>query len=300
VSRSPFTVPAEAAGQRLDVFLAAISDHTRSRIQQQISAGTITVNGRPCPARYLVRTGDAIVIAPTTAPTPTPTTTTEPDLPIIYEDDDLLVIDKPAGLVVHPGAGAHDQPTVADFARPRTTDPDADRPGIVHRLDRDTSGLLLIAKHVEAKQYLQNLLRHHQIGKTYTALVIGRPSQDSAVISLPIGRDRTNPLRQAVIPNGRPSTTSYHCTAFYPGYTLVSARPETGRTHQLRVHFAAIGHPIAGDTTYGQPSRQLGLTRQFLHAAELEFTAPNGTPLKLLSPLSPDLSACLSKLDLSV
>jgi 23S rRNA pseudouridine1911/1915/1917 synthase len=292
------TVTPEAAGLRLDVFLAQVSPHSRSRIQQLITQGEVEVNGGVQPARYMVRAGDSIRITQPNTNEPQPPEA--PHMPIIYEDANLMVIDKPAGLVVHAGAGTAGSATVADFARSRTSDPDPERPGIVHRLDRDTSGLLLIAKNLPTKQYLQTLLRQHRIIKTYTALVIGRPHPAAATIDLPLGRDRAHPLRQAVVPGGREAITFYRTIATYPGYSLISAQPKTGRTHQLRVHFAAIGHPIVGDNMYGNTGRQLGLPRQFLHATTLEFTTQQGTKLKLTNPLPPDLDTCLSKLDGSV
>jgi 23S rRNA pseudouridine1911/1915/1917 synthase len=197
---------------------------------------------------------------------------------------------------VHPGAGDGAIATVADFARSRTTDTDTERPGIVHRLDRDTSGLLIIAKHAAAKAYLQAQFKTHKVHKLYTLLVVGRLEPETAVIDLPVGRHPSKPLQQSVTPGGRPSQTAYRATHAYNGYTLVEARPQTGRTHQLRVHFAALGHPVAGDITYGLPKRQLRLNRQFLHAAGLELTLPSGKPLRLTSPLPADLQQVIDQL----
>ncbi|HEY6736676.1 MAG TPA: RluA family pseudouridine synthase [Candidatus Saccharimonadia bacterium] len=288
------TVDPTAARERLDLFLATTTGQTRSQLKRLIETGAVQVNRRPATPRYLVKPGDAITLElPAEPATRRPAA---PQLRVIYQDDDLVIIDKPAGLVVHPGAGtAPGQSTVADFARTVSSDPDAERPGIVHRLDRDTSGLLIIARTAEAKHFLHQALAKRQIHKTYTALVTGRIEPAAATIDLPLGRDARRPLQQAVVPGGRPAQTVYRTIATYPGYTLVEAQPLTGRTHQLRVHFAAAGHPIVGDATYGQPA-PTGLRRQFLHATRLEFTGPHGQPIRAVSPLAPDLQDYLSRL----
>jgi 23S rRNA pseudouridine1911/1915/1917 synthase len=228
-----------------------------------------------------------------------PVKATPPQLPIIYEDDDLLVINKPAGLTVHAGNTSDPgraQPTVTTFMHGRTTDPDPDRPGIVHRLDRDTSGLLVLAKTPDAKAALQKQFRQRSVHKTYLLLTIGHPDPPAAEIQLPTGRHPSQPLKRAVVTSGRPSITRYRTLETFSGFSLIQAKPETGRTHQLRVHFAAIGHPVAGDTTYGPPKRPLHLKRQFLHAAEIEFITPSGRSLHLFAELPPDLQAVLARL----
>ncbi|HVQ44755.1 MAG TPA: RluA family pseudouridine synthase [Candidatus Saccharimonadia bacterium] len=291
-----FTVTPRAANERLDVYLAQQTTRPRSQIQRLVKAGLVLVNDRPQRASYAVQAGDKLTVGETSAPTGRPSA---PDLPIIYEDDDLFVVDKPAGLLVHPGAGSGQAASVADFARPRTTDPDAERPGIVHRLDRDTSGLLIIAKTLEAKAFLQDAFKRRQIHKTYQLLVVGLPSHEEATIKLPLGRHPAHPLRQTVVSGGREAATSYRLVRSFPGFALLEAQPQSGRTHQLRVHFAALGHPVAGDTAYGVPRRPLGLRRQFLHAAGLQFTAPSGRELQLHSPLPTDLAAALARLESS-
>jgi 23S rRNA pseudouridine1911/1915/1917 synthase len=218
-----------------------------------------------------------------------------PDLPVVYEDRDIMVIDKPAGISVHGGNGLIEQPTVADFARQYTTDPDPERPGVVHRLDKDTSGLLVLAKNVAAKEYMQQQWQNHAVAKTYLLLAVGRVKPEEAVIRLPIGRAAGRPTLRAVTPGGKAAVTNYKLLAAYPGFSYIEARPETGRTHQLRVHFAAIGHPVAGDVQYGVAARPLSLARQFLHAASLSFTAPSGRQLTLTSELPPDLRAALDR-----
>jgi 23S rRNA pseudouridine1911/1915/1917 synthase len=290
----PVTVSEGAAGERLDVYLAAIYELPRAQAKKLITAGLIEVNGRPGRSSYCLRVGDTVNrLAPPAPAAAAPA----PDLDIVYEDDDILVVDKPAYLAVHPGAASHVTATVADFARLRTTDEDGDRPGIVHRLDRDTSGLLIIAKHPAAKAAMQAAFKSRQVRKAYELLVVGHVGQEEAVIKLPLGRDPAKPLQQAVSAGGREAVTPYRVERYYNGYTHIIARPETGRTHQLRVHFAALGHPVAGDVSYGPPKRPLGLKRQFLHAAALEFTAPSGRLVSLLSPLPPELQMVLDQLE---
>jgi 23S rRNA pseudouridine1911/1915/1917 synthase len=292
--RHELTVPAGAAAERLDVFLAAALGESRSQVQRWLKAGQVQVNGSVARASYEPVAGDQVVVEPAIAAV---APAAAPELPIVYEDADLLVIDKPAGLAVHGGNGRAGEPTVAEALRGRTTDPDPDRPGIVHRLDRDTSGLLVVAKSAAAKAQLQAQWRERQVAKTYLALVVGRLQSAEAVINLPLDRDPAHPTRRHVSPGGRPAITHYRTLAEYPGYTYVEARPETGRTHQLRVHFAALGHPIAGDVVYGPPKRPVGLMRQFLHATALSLVAPNGRRLELHSPLPADLSTVLSRLE---
>ena len=214
-------------------------------------------------------------------------------LPVVYQDQDIAVIDKPAGIMVHPAAGSS-SPTIVDFARTISSDPDPQRPGIVHRLDRDTSGLLIIAKTTDAKLHLQQQFKTHQVKKTYLLLVHGYPEPSAATLRLPVGRAQ-NPTRRAVTPQGRPAETSYSTLERFRGYSLIEATPLTGRTHQLRVHFQHIGHPIVGDLLYGHEPN-LGLRRQFLHAARLEFVTPAGDPLRLESPLPTELQQVLAEL----
>ncbi len=298
MTANAFTAPAGAAHERLDVYLAAVTGQPRSQAARLVRSGLVSVNGRPGRASYLMQTGDQVEVRP--EPASAAGALVAPELTVVYEDDDLLVVDKPAGITVHPGAGRATLPaaTVADFARARTTDTeDPQRPGIVHRLDRDTSGLLVIAKNPAAKAYLQAAFKGRRVHKTYQLLVVGHTPHEAAVINLPLGRNPAHPLRSAVVADGRDASTSYRTSRRYRGYSLLEARPLTGRTHQLRVHFAALGHPVAGDTTYGPPRRPLGLRRQFLHAAALEFTAPSGRQLKLACPLPADLRQALRRLE---
>jgi 23S rRNA pseudouridine1911/1915/1917 synthase len=296
VTRS-FTVDDGAAGERLDVYLAGALAVSRSQATRLLKAGSVKVNGEPARASYLVQPSDTIKLVGESSPVPIQT---PPDLPIVYEDPDILVVNKPAGLTIHPGSGTGGEATVADFARTHTTDPHPDRPGIVHRLDRDTSGLVVLAKTPVAKTFLQQQFSSRRVHKSYIALVVGHPDPANAVVTLPLDRDPAHPLRRAVQPGGREAVTSYRTLANFPGYALVEANPKTGRTHQIRVHFAALGHPVAGDTTYGPPKRPLGLTRHFLHAAKLRFTSPQGQEISLESPLPPDLQNTLRTLEVQV
>jgi 23S rRNA pseudouridine1911/1915/1917 synthase len=258
-----------------------------------VQAGRVTVNNVSERVSYIMQSGDIVTVIEALV---RPVSDQVLQLNVVYEDSDLVVVDKPAGLAVHPANTSQPAATVADFARPRTTDPDTERPGIVHRLDRDTSGLLIIAKSLSAKAYMQAAFKNRQVHKTYQLLVVGSLKEDTAVIKLPLGRNPASPLQQSIVPGGREAVTPYMTIRAFSGYTFVEARPLTGRTHQLRVHFAALGHPVAGDIVYGPPRRPLGLKRQFLHACQLEFTAPSGQLVQLESPLPLELAAVITQL----
>ena len=281
-----------AAGERLDVFLVEALALNRSQAQRLIRHGRALVGGAQQKSGYHLHTGDHITVTEEILPT----ASEPPDLAVLYEDDDLAVIDKPAGLVVHPGAGTAGSATVVDFARTKSTDPDPDRPGIVHRLDKDTSGLLVIAKNPQAKIFLQRQFAGRQVHKTYLVLASGRLDPADALIRLPVGRDPQHPTRRRVTATGRPAETRYHTLANLGSYTLLEARPLTGRTHQIRVHFASVGHAVAGDTVYGPSKRPLGLSRQFLHATRLSFLSPSGVTVDVTSPLPADLEAVVQAL----
>jgi 23S rRNA pseudouridine1911/1915/1917 synthase len=201
---------------------------------------------------------------------------TEP-LRIVLEDDDLLVVDKPAGLVVHPGAGVHEATLVQQLAGKLAGGPDPERPGVVHRLDRDTSGLLVLARSEAAHAALQEAIRRREVEREYLALVAGRPQSRSGTIDAAIGRDRANrTVMSTRTDKPRSAVTHFEAIEELEGRTLLRVRLETGRTHQIRAHMAAIGHPVCGDQSYGgrQSGRDLGLTRQFLHSAKLVFSHP--------------------------
>jgi 23S rRNA pseudouridine1911/1915/1917 synthase len=287
--KTTYTVEPEDGGRRLDLVLARLTERTRSWCQQQIKAGRVRVHGTPLKPNSIVETGDNIELKlPEVKEFPAP------ELPVVYEDNDLLIVDKPAGVLAHANEGIQRAPSVADFARSRVKDSDTSRPGIVHRLDRDTSGLMIIAKHPKAKQYLQDLFRSQGVTKTYQALVVGRLRPDKAKIELPIGRSQRSRAKQAPRPGGRAAVTTYTVLAEYPGLSLVEIKPETGRTHQIRVHMSAIGHPLVGDGFYGKPDTSL--KRHFLHASQLSFIAPSGKPVDLESPLPQDLANYLARI----
>ncbi|MGQ9501900.1 MAG: RluA family pseudouridine synthase [Anaerolineae bacterium] len=289
----------EQSGERLDRHLAhVLPELSRSRIQQLIRAGLITVDDKPTKPGMLVETGMQVTLRIPPPPSATPLVAQPFPLDVVYEDDELLVIAKPAGLVVHPGAGhTHNTLVNALLAHcPTLSTGESDRPGIVHRLDRDTSGLLIVAKTERALEHLRAQFKQHRVQKSYLALVHGCPPTPQGVIEAPVGRDPRWRQRMAVIPGGRAARTAYQQLASLGDYTLLCVRPETGRTHQIRVHLAWLGIPVAGDRVYGRRREQVPMPRQFLHAWQLSFEHPAGTPLSLKAPLPTDLRAVLSAL----
>jgi len=290
-------------GERVDRYVAQQRpDLSRAAVQRLIAAGLVTLNGRPVRASsQRLQAGDTITVA---TPPSAPMHAQPEDIPltIVYEDADVLVIDKPAGLVVHPAPGYAGGTLVnAVLAHaPETGDAseDALRPGIVHRLDKDTSGLLIVAKHEQALRFLSEQFKERTAEKTYLALVHGHLSPARGEIDAPIGRDPRYRQRMAIVSAGRPARTGYRVLRYVDDYTLVEAMLYTGRTHQIRVHFAGIGHPVAGDLVYG-PRRSLpGLSRQFLHAARLRIRLPSGgEPHEFCSALPADLVHVLQSLE---
>ncbi len=295
-SRTEVTVSEDGAGVRLDRFVAATVG-SRARAQSLIDAARVKVDGRPRPKRHMVRAGELIAIeiedepvgrAPTSGPTASFT--------VAYEDDYLMVVDKPAGVVVHPARG-HATGTLAQALGGRSSGgEDRWRAGIVHRLDRDTSGLLVVAKSDAVHRALKALLASRKLRREYLALVDGRVSARTGTIDAPIGRDRHDRLRMSIeTDHPRPARTHFEVERFLPSATLLRVSLETGRTHQIRVHLAAIGHPIAGDPLYGEPGRY-GLTRQFLHARRLAFPHPvTHEPIDVRSELPEDLRVALER-----
>jgi 23S rRNA pseudouridine1911/1915/1917 synthase len=296
----------ESAG-RLDKYLAdEISELSRSAAQRLIDDGQITVNGEPVKASYKVRSGDAVVVP---LPTVEATELVAEAIPleVVYEDATLLVIDKPAGMVVHPAPG-HPGGTLVNALLahcPELARSGDERPGIVHRLDRDTSGLILVAKSEKTRRALQRQFEQRQVHKAYLALLDGHLQPAWGRIEAPIGRDPQHRQRMAVLPGGRDASTEYHILEQFAhdlgpargDYTLVEVEPRTGRTHQIRVHFSSIGHPVVADPVYGRRKRQLPVPRQFLHASRLGFRHPKtGQRLNLEAPLPPDLSSVLDLL----
>ena len=214
-------------------------------------------------------------------------------LTVLYEDDDVLVVDKPAGLLTHAVGSKSTGPSVAALARGRVDDADSTRGGIVHRLDRDTSGVMIVARTMAAKSYLQRQFKQRLVRKTYQALVAGRFDETHFKIDLPLSRDPRDRLKRRVAPGGKIATTEVTVLKSYPKTTLVEARPLTGRTHQLRVPLAMIGHPIVGDRLYGGAKKA---DRLFLHAESLDLTLPNGQRRRFLSPLPEDFREYLDRL----
>lgn len=301
-------VPAEGHGQRLDVWLAGHLGISRSRAAARIDAGEVTIAGGVAPRRRQVHAGEVVVV---TAPVPVTPSEPPPVPPIRYRDEHLLVLAKPAGLIVHPGAG-HPDGTLVEALRgagiPLADTGDPVRPGIVHRLDRDTSGLLLIASSQEAAVALSAALAAREVRRRYYALVAGVPANPRGRIEAPIGRDPSDRLRFAVVTEGRDASTRYRTLATgqapdLPGHrgavASLACQLGTGRTHQLRVHLTALGHPIVGDPTYRPPAeltQALGARRPVLHAAALALDHPvTGAPLRLFEPLPDDLVAVLAR-----
>ena len=255
---------------RLDIYLSTKFDTTISRSlwQKYIKAGYVSVNNKVAttPKFEVDETDEIALNLPEKEQA-------DVDLPILYEDDDVIVVNKPSGLLTHAKGGLSDEPTVAEIIRPKTSfATDTDRPGIVHRLDRDTSGLLIIAKNPESAAHLQRQFAERTAKKTYIAITDGKPKLNAAKIDLPIGRNPSVPSTFRIDPNGKPAQTTYHVLAENDTQSLVKLKPTTGRTHQLRVHLAHLNAPILGDRVYGKSSD----CRMMLHAQKLEITLPSG------------------------
>jgi 23S rRNA pseudouridine1911/1915/1917 synthase len=303
-----FQVPADATAQRVDRYVADVTGLSRSHVQKLISAGNLTTDGVPLKANAVIGPGAALQLI---VPEPEKLDLTpEPDIPVtvVYEDADLLIIDKAAGIVVHPSPG-HSGGTLVNALLGLEGGggfggiAGVQRPGIVHRLDRDTSGLLMVARTDAAQHSLMAQLKARRVKKTYLALVLGEVSAEVGRIEAPIGRDPKHRTKMAVVPDGRASTTGYRVRERFRGWTLLELDLVTGRTHQIRVHLEAIGHPIAGDTVYGTGTSRKGprvtgdappLGRLFLHAWRLQLTSPTGGQLiRAEAALPPELEAVL-------
>ncbi len=305
-------VPVESAAERLDLFLRThCPQHSRSSIQALIKAGAIRVNGKKTRPAYLVQPGDEIAVE---LPAPEPSTVRPEPLPlsIAYEDDDLLVVNKAAGMTVHPAPGATEGTLVnalLHHGRNLSGINGALRPGIVHRLDKETSGLLLVAKRDDAHRRLAHSLQARQIERCYLVLVWGGMREAEGRIEAPIGRHPKNRKKMAVIADGRTAATNFKVAERFPFTNLVECRLETGRTHQIRVHLAHIGHPVFGDPVYGGRDQARGvrpeyrrqanwmlslIKRQALHAQKLRFAHPTtGEMMEFTAPLPEDLQAVL-------
>jgi 23S rRNA pseudouridine1911/1915/1917 synthase len=291
-------VPPDAGGTRLDRFLAELPEiGSRAVAERLVRDGTVLVDGRARSKSHRLDGGEELEFEPP-APSPSGLEPEEMDLTIPYEDEHLLVVDKPAGLVVHPAAGHHTGTLVHGLlAYDVEGGEEAERPGIVHRLDRDTSGLLVVARSPEAHRRLEEMVRRRALTREYVALVVGRPRSWRGTIDAPIGRDRHDALRHSLDTDSpRAAVTHFEVDELLGDHALLRVTLETGRTHQIRVHLAAIDLPVAGDPTYGRAG-DLGLERQFLHAARLAFEHPfTGEPVDVTSPLPADLDEPLATL----
>ncbi len=297
-----FTVASDEA-QRLDKFLVGcLPDFSRSRLQGLIDDGLVTIDG--VAARKAGQMVDAPASVQIRIPPPLPTSIEPQAIPleIVYENDDLLVVNKPAGMVVHPAAG-HASGTLVNAALAH--DPDIEgiggeqRPGVVHRLDKDTSGLILLAKNDKTQRFLQDQFRLRKIRKTYIALVDGAPPTPTGRIEAAIGRDPRDRKRMAIVPphKGREATSEYRTLESFPSYSLLEIHPITGRTHQIRLHLAYIGCPIVGDRIYGRRSPSLALERHFLHAFRLVVQLPSERQARTFeAPLPPELENILAQI----
>ena len=292
----------EDAGTRLDAWLAGqLPGVTRSAAARLCEEGRVTLAGKPLAKNYRLIGGEAVAVA---LPDPAPVDVAPQDIPldVVYEDDDVIVVNKPKGLVVHPAPG-HPDGTLVNALLYHCGDSLSGiggelRPGIVHRIDRDTSGLIIAAKNDFAHQRLASQLQDHTLARIYRCIVAGNLREDSGTVDAPIGRHPVDRKKMAVDrKNGRPAVTHWSVLARYPGYTHLVCRLETGRTHQIRVHMACIGHPLLGDTVYGAKKPVPGLAGQCLHAAELRFLHPRtGEPVSVEPPLPPGFGAVLERL----
>ncbi len=304
-------VPAGAVAQRVDRYVADVTGLSRSHVQKLISAGNLTADGVSVKANAVIGPGTALRLI---VPEPVPIDLEPaPEIPvrIVYQDADLLIVDKPAGLVVHPSPG-HSGGTLVNALLALGGGAafggiaGVQRPGIVHRLDRDTSGLLMVARTDAAQHSLMAQLKAHRIKKTYLALVLGNVAAEVGRIEAPIGRDPKHRTRMAVVPDGRASTTGYRVRERFSGWTLLEIDLVSGRTHQIRVHLDAIGHPVAGDPVYGTGTARRGprpdvdgstLDRLFLHAWRLQLTSPgDGHLIRAEAPLPDELERVLDGL----
>ena len=297
------TLFADTAGERLDAFLARCAENlSRSAAQKLIEEGVVTRNGKKAKKNDKLNIGDAIDYAIPEAK-PVDIVPTEMKLDIVYEDEDLLVINKPKGLVVHPAAGHQDDTLVNGLLYALGDDLSGIngelRPGIVHRIDKDTSGLLAVAKNDHAHAMLASQLKDHTMARTYEAIVCGSFREDSGTVDAPIGRHPTDRKKMCVTErNSKSAVTHWEVVKRYRGYTHIRCRLETGRTHQIRVHMAHIGHPILGDMVYGRKKPELGLSSQCLHAGELCFQHPRyGHPVSVYAELPQYFKDVIAKLE---
>ena len=302
MSTLTLAVPPEDAGGRVDAWLAGRQESlTRSAAARLLEEGQVTCEGKPLPKNYRLRGGETLQVA---LPEPEETELLAQDIPldVVYEDGDVIVINKPKGLVVHPAPG-HADGTLVNALLHHCGDSlsgigGEKRPGIVHRIDRDTSGLIIAAKNDFAHQKLSAQLADHSLARTYECIVTGNLREDRGTVDAPIGRDKRDRKKMAVVSDGRRAVTHWEVIARYPGFTHLRCRLETGRTHQIRVHMAYLGHPILGDTVYGAKKPVPGLQGQCLHAVGLRFLHPRtGEAVELSCPLPEEFRRQLRKLE---
>ena len=303
-------IPDALDGERLDRAVAMLAGCSRAEAADVVAAGTVSVGGRVVTkASHRLVTGDRVALAADPHRPPVEVTADDDvEFTVVHADDEVIVIDKPAGLVVHPGPG-HAGSTLVHGLLSRFPElapeggeavGERDRPGLVHRLDRGTSGLLVVARTPEAYESLVSQLATHAVERVYTAVVWGHPEHPHGVIDAPIGRSRRDPLRMTVAVDGRPARTHYDVDGLFNDpveAALLTCRLETGRTHQIRVHLSSIGHPVVGDPLYGGKRQSFPMPRPFLHARRLVFVHPGtGDEVAFDSPLPPDLSRVLDRL----
>lgn len=295
------TVDEKNAGERLDSYLAAAVDISRSAAARWIEEGRVLVNGATTEKKYRIAGGETLSLTPPEAEE-TPVQPQAIALDVVYEDEDVIVVNKPKGLVVHPAPG-HSNGTLVNALLYHCGDSlsgigGEKRPGIVHRIDKDTSGLLIAAKNDAAHRSLSAQLADHTLRRTYECLAAGNFRQDSGTVNAPIGRSGKDRKKMAVVSNGRAAVTHWEVLGRYQGVTHLRCRLETGRTHQIRVHLSYIGHPILGDTVYGAKKAVPGLNGQCLHAVGLQFIHPrSGELVELSCPLPEEFQAYLHKLE---
>ena len=299
----PIPVPAALGGVRIDRAVALLTGWSRGEVQALLARAAIVVDGRPVGKSHRLVEGAVVELLEEPASDVPPAADPSVDVDVRYADDDVVVVAKPAGLVVHPGAG-HAGGTLVNGLLARFPEVaavgDERRPGIVHRLDRDTSGLLVAARSARAYESLVRQISARTVDRRYTALVWGRMSSPRGVVDAPIGRSTARRTRMAVRESGKEARTAYEVRTAYerPVCALLDCRLETGRTHQIRVHLSAIGHPIVGDATYGGAREAIRLDRPFLHAGDLAFDQPaTGERLSFSDSLPPELAAVLDRLD---
>ncbi|HEX7812896.1 MAG TPA: 23S rRNA pseudouridine(1911/1915/1917) synthase RluD [Burkholderiales bacterium] len=299
------TVPGDSAGLRLDQALTRLlPEYSRNRLQDWIRGGHVTVDGAPASAKSKVWGGETILVTPQAAPGDAVHAAEDIPLDIVFEDDHILVIDKPAGLVVHPGSGNWSGTMLNALLRHAALLADIPRAGIVHRLDKDTSGLLVVAKTLQAQTALVRQLQARTVSREYVAVVHGVLDADG-MVEAPIGRHPVSRTRMAVVAKGKPAVTHYAVRASGDGWSLLDCRLETGRTHQIRVHLHSLGHPLIGDPVYttgrkhiSLPQDALDFPRQALHAARLALVHPQSArPMSWKSPLPGDIAALIEALE---